>query len=151
MTSTSPNQMCTVTKTSQRATDSVNTSQRSVLVVEDHDDTRIMLRTMLELWGGIAVVEAENGAMAIALATNVHVDLILMDTDLPVLDGYTATSRIREHASTHEIPIVMISGHAEPAAQRRAFAAGCTEYLVKPFSMHGFDCLLKRYLYSDQS
>src|SRR6185369_11163584 len=79
----------TSTKTSQCATDSVNTSQRSVLVVEDHDDTRLMLKTMLELRGGIAVVEAENGAMAVALATNVHGDLILMDTDLPELDGYT--------------------------------------------------------------
>jgi two-component system cell cycle response regulator DivK len=138
-------------KTTQRATDSVNTSQRSVLVVEDHDDTRLMLRTMLELRGGIAVVEAANGAMAIALATNVHIDLILMDTDLPVLDGYAATSRIREHRSTHQIPIVMMSGHAEPTAQRRAFAAGCTEYLVKPFSMHGFDSMVKRYLYADKS
>ncbi|HET9787594.1 MAG TPA: response regulator [Pyrinomonadaceae bacterium] len=138
-------------KASQRATDSVNTSQRSVLVVEDHDDTRLMLRTMLELRGGIAVVEAENGAMAIALATNVHVDLILMDTDLPVVDGYAATSRIRECTPTHEIPIVMMSGHSEPAAQRRAFAAGCTEYLVKPFSLHGFDSMVKRYLYADKS
>ena len=138
-------------KTNQRATDSVDNYQRSVLVVEDHDDTRLMLRTMLELRGGIAVVEAENGAMAIALATNVHVDLILMDTDLPVLDGYAATSRIREYTPTHEIPIVMMSGHAEPAAQVRAFAAGCTEYLVKPFSMHGFDSMVNRYLYADNA
>jgi CheY-like chemotaxis protein len=151
MASTTLDQTRAFTKTSQRATASVNTSQRSVLVVEDHDDTRLMLRTMLELRGGIAVVEAANGAMAIALATNVRIDLILMDTDLPVLDGYAATSRIREHTSTHEIPIVMISGHAEPAAQRRAFAAGCTEYLVKPFSMHGFDSMVKRYLYADKS
>ena len=151
MTSTSPNQTCTLTKTSQRATESVNNSQRSVLVVEDHDDTRFMLRTMLELRGGIVVVEAENGAMAIALATNVHVDLILMDTDLPVLDGYAATSRIREDTFTHEIPIVMMSGHAEPAAQVRAFAAGCNEYLVKPFSLHGFDSMVDRYLYADKA
>jgi len=129
----------------------VNTSQRSVLVVEDHEDTRFMLRTMLELRGGIVVVEAENGAMAIALATNVHVDLILMDTDLPVVDGYAATSRIREYTPTQEIPIVMMSGHAEPAAQMRAFAAGCTEYLVKPFSLHGFDSMVNRYLYADKA
>jgi CheY-like chemotaxis protein len=122
-----------------------------VLVVEDHDDTRFMLRTMLELRGGIAVVEAENGEMAIALATNGHVDLILMDTDLPGLDGYAATSRIREHTPTHEIPIVMMSGHAEPAAQMKAFAAGCTEYLVKPFSLHGIDSMVNRYLYADKS
>ena len=141
----------TSTKTSQCATDSVNTSQRSVLVVEDHDDTRLMLKTMLELRGGIVVVEAENGAMAIALATTVHVDLILMDTDLPELDGYTATSRIREYTPAHEIPIVMMSGHADPAAQVRAFAAGCTEYLVKPFSLHGFDSVVDRYLYADKA
>ena len=138
-------------KTSQRATDSVNAYQRSVLVVEDHDDTRLMLRTMLELRGGIVVVEAENGAMAIALATNVHVDLILMDTDLPVVDGYTATRRIREYIPTHKIPIVMMTGHAEPAAQVKAVAAGCTEYLVKPFSMNGFDSMLDRYLYADKA
>ena len=151
MASISLDQMVTSTKTSQRATDSVNTYQRSVLVVEDHDDTRLMLRTMLELRGGIAVVEAENGAMAIALATNVHIDLILMDTDLPELDGYAATSRLREDTSTHEIPIVMISGHAEPAAQVKAFAAGCTEYLVKPFSLNGFESMVDRYLYADKA
>ena len=148
---TSLDQMRTLTKPSQRPPDSANISARSVLVVEDHDDTRLMLRTMLELRGGIAVVEAENGEMAIALAANVHIDLILMDTDLPGLNGYAATSRIREHTRTHEIPIVMISGHAEPDAQTRAFAVGCTEYLVKPFSLHGLDSIVNRYLYADKT
>ena len=146
MASTSPNQTYTLTKTSQRVTESVNTAQRSVLVVEDHDDTRLMLRTMLETRSSIAVVEAENGEMAIALATNVRIDLILMDTDLPLLDGYAATSRIRENTRTQEIPIVMMSGHAEPAARMKAFAAGCTEYLVKPFSLYGLDSVVNRYL-----
>ena len=137
--------------TSQRATDSANTLQPCVLVVEDHDDTRLMLRTMLETRNSIAVVEAENGEMAIALATNVRIDLILMDTDLPLLDGYAATIRIRENTRTQEIPIVMISGHAEPAAQLKAFAAGCTEYLVKPFSLDGLDSLVNRYLSIDRA
>jgi len=66
-------------------------------------------------------------------------------------DGYAATSRIREYTPTHEIPIVMMSGHAEPAAQVRAFAAGCTEHLVKPFSLHGFDSMVNRYLYADKA
>lgn len=149
MESTTLNQTSMSTKASQRASDSANNYQRSVLVVEDHDDTRLMLRTMLELQGGIIVVEAENGEMAIALATNVHLDLIFMDTDLPMVDGYTATSRIREYNPTHEVPIVMMSGHAEPAAQMKAFAAGCTEYLVKPFSLNGFDSMVKKYLYAD--
>ena len=151
MAPTSFKQTRTLTTTRQRATDSANTLQPCVLVVEDHDDTRLMLRTMLETRSRIAVVEAENGEMAIALATNVHVDLILMDTDLPLLDGYAATIRIRENTRTREIPIVMMSGHAEPAAQLKAFAAGCTEYLVKPFSLHGFDSMVSRYLYADKA
>ena len=137
--------------TSQRATDSANTLRPCVLVVEDHDDTRLMLRTMLETRSSIAVVEAENGEMAIALATNVRIDLILMDTDLPLLDGYAATSRIRENTRTQEIPIVMMSGHAEPAAQLKAFAAGCNEYVVKPFCLDGVDALVNRYLYFDKA
>jgi CheY-like chemotaxis protein len=150
MASTILNQTHIRTTTSQRATNSGHSLRPCVLVVEDHDDTRLMLRTMLEMRGRIAVVEAENGEIAIALATNVHIDLILMDTDLPVLDGYTATSRIREHTPTHEIPIVMMSGHAEPAAQLRAFAAGCTEYLVKP-SLDGLDSVVSRYLYATKA
>jgi two-component system cell cycle response regulator DivK len=133
--------------TSRSATDSANTFRPCVLVVEDHDDTRLMLRTMLETRSSVAVVEAENGEMAIALATNVRIDLILMDTDLPLLDGYAATTRIRKNTRTQEIPIVMMSGHAEPAAELKAFAAGCTEYLVKPFSLEGLDSLVNRYLY----
>ena len=122
------------------------TSHACVLLVEDHDDTRFMLRTMLELRGCISVVEAENGEMAVALARNVQIDLILMDTDLPLLDGYTATRRIREFTSTSEIPIVFLSGHAQPAAEAKAFAAGCTEYLVKPFALDELSSLLERHL-----
>jgi CheY-like chemotaxis protein len=117
-----------------------------VLVVEDHEDTRFMLRTILELRGGIRVVEAENGESAIALAESLHPDLILMDTDLPLLDGYTATRRIRQLTSAREVPIVFLSGHAQPVAQARAFAAGCTDYLVKPFALGEIDRVLERHL-----
>ncbi|MBC7910470.1 MAG: response regulator [Pyrinomonadaceae bacterium] len=121
-------------------------SKACVLVVENHEDTRFMLRTMLEMRGGISVVEAVNGEMAIALAENVRVDLILMDTDLPLLDGYTVTQRIRELFSTHKIPIVILSGHAQPSAEAKAFAAGCTDYLVKPFALGELGSVLERYL-----
>jgi CheY-like chemotaxis protein len=76
----------------------------------------------------------------------VQVDLILMDTDLPLLDGYTATERIRELTSTQEVPIVILSGHAQPAAEVKAFAAGCTDYLVKPFGLRELGSVLERYL-----
>jgi CheY-like chemotaxis protein len=117
-----------------------------VLVVEDHEDTRMMLRTILELRGDVRVVEAENGEIAIALAESLHPDLILMDTDLPLLDGYMATRRLRQLTSTREVPIVFLSGHAQPVAQAKAFAAGCTEYLVKPFALGEMDRVLERHL-----
>ena len=96
--------------------------------------------------GGISVVEADNGELAIELAVKVHPDLILIDGTLPLLDGYEATRRIRELASTREVPIVFLSGHAQPGAEARAFAAGCTAYLVKPFGLSKLGGVLERLL-----
>ena len=130
----------------QRAPVPEQTFNASVLVVDDHEDTRFMLRVILERRGGLSVIEAENGEMAVALAVNVHVDLILMDADLPLLDGYAATRRIRELIPTREVPIVFISGHAQPAAEAKAFAAGCNDYLVKPFGLVELNGVLERHL-----
>lgn len=135
-----------LTVPAQREPVPAETSNACVLVVEDHADTRYLLRTVLEQRGGISVMEAENGEMAVALAKNVRVDLILMDSDLPLLDGYAATRRIRELTPTREIPIVFISGHAQPAAEAEAFAAGCNDYLVKPFRLVVLNDVLERYL-----
>ena len=117
-----------------------------VLIVEDHEDTRFLLRTILEMRGGISVVEAENGELATALAESLHPDLILMDGTLPLLDGFAATRRIRELASTWDVPIVFLSGHAQPASEAKAFAAGCTDYLVKPFALRELERVLERHL-----
>jgi two-component system cell cycle response regulator DivK len=115
------------------------------MVVEDHEDTRFMLRTMLEM-RGVSVVEAVDGEMAIALAKNVHLDLIVMDGTLPLLDGLEATRRIRELMSAREVPIVILSGHAQPDFEVKAFAAGCTDYLVKPFAFCDMDHILEQHL-----
>jgi CheY-like chemotaxis protein len=117
-----------------------------VLIVEDNEDVRFMLRTMLELRGGVSVVEAENGEKATTLAENVRPDLILMDGTLPVLDGFTATRRIRGLASGCSVPIVFLSGSAEPDSEARAFAAGCTDYLVKPFALGDLERVMERHL-----
>lgn len=117
-----------------------------VLIVEDHEDTRILLRTILEMRGGVSVVEAENGEVATTLAESLHPDLILMDGTLPLLDGFAATRRIRELASGCDVPIVFLSGHAQPASEAKAFAAGCTDYLVKPFAMVELARVLERHL-----
>lgn len=133
------------TQVRRQASESEKTAGASVLVVEDHEDSRLMLRTLLEFYGA-NVVEAENGEMAIALAANMHLDLILMDGSLPLLDGLETTRRIRKLASMRNVPIVFVSGHAQPAAQARAFAAGCTDYLVKPIDIGAWDKMLERHL-----
>jgi two-component system cell cycle response regulator DivK len=117
-----------------------------VLIVEDHEDTRFMLRIILEMRGGIAVVEADNGETATALAVSLHPDLILMDGTLPLLDGFAATRSIRELASGRTVPIVFLSGHAQPDFEAKAFAAGCTDYLVKPFALRELEQVLERHL-----
>ncbi len=121
-------------------------SKTCVLVVEDHEDTRFMLRTVLETRAGVSVVEAENGVMAIDMAQHFHPALILIDGNLPLLDGYEATRRIRELASACEVPIVFLSGHAQPEAKDKAFAAGCTDYLVKPFDLGKLGSVVERHL-----
>ncbi len=101
---------------------------------------------MLEMRGGISVVEAENGVMAIDLAESIHPDLILIDGTLPLLDGFEATRRIRQLTSTSEVPIVFLSGHAHPATEAKAFAAGCNDFLVKPFALGELGSVLERHL-----
>ncbi len=96
--------------------------------------------------GDISVVEADNGEMAIELAQRFAPDLILIDSNLPLLDGYEATRRIRELSSTRAVPIVFLSGHAQPASEAKAFAAGCTDYLVKPYGLGKLGLVLERHL-----
>lgn len=140
------NQKPDSTATGQSAPVRGQSSDACVLVVEDHADTRFMLRTMLEIRGGISVVEAEDGEMAITLAERMRPDLILIDANLPLLDGLTATRRIRALVPVRDVPIVFISGHALPDFESKAFAAGCTDYLVKPFTLSDLNRLVERHL-----
>lgn len=116
-----------------------------VLVIEDHEDTRLLLRTILEM-RGIRVVEALNGAAGVKTAEEVHPDLILMDMTLPVLDGLAAVRLIREHKTLRQVPVVITSGDAYPQSRDTAFAAGCSDYLVKPIDFEQLDRILLKYL-----
>jgi CheY-like chemotaxis protein len=116
-----------------------------ILVVEDHDDTRFMLSYLMEMHG-YRVVEATDGEEAVRLAEAEHPDLILMDTSLPRLDGLQATRRIREHAALHDVPVVFLSGHAQPNKRAEAIATGGTEYLVKPLELSELERTVERFL-----
>ena len=115
-----------------------------VLIVEDFDDTRELLRMMVEM-KGCDTAEATNGQEAVEMAASEHPDLILMDLNLPVLDGWEATRRIKSMRETSGIPIVAVSAQCSGDWKDRALRAGARECLEKPLDLSAFDRLLSRY------
>ncbi|HKZ79160.1 MAG TPA: response regulator [Pyrinomonadaceae bacterium] len=120
-------------------------SSQTILVVEDYDDTRLLLRQALEN-KGYRVVEATNGQEAVGLVQREHPDLILMDLDLPILDGIAATQQIRNQSEMDELPIVAVTAYPLSYTHVKAFAKGCNEYMAKPIDFGELDRLLNRYV-----
>ncbi|HJU93170.1 MAG TPA: response regulator [Pyrinomonadaceae bacterium] len=118
---------------------------RTIMVVEDYDDTRLLLKKGLEGLG-YSVLEASNGQEAVDIAGREHPDLILMDLDLPILDGIAATQRIRQHADLENVPIVAVTAYPMSYTHVKAFAKGCNEYMPKPIDMTELANLVNRYL-----
>ena len=104
-----------------------------ILVIEDQEDNRIILRDLLTS-AGYAVIEAVNGKDGANLAESERPDLILMDMQLPVLDGYEATRRIKANPELAEIPVIAVTSYALSGDEEKARAAGCDAYVTKPFS-----------------
>jgi two-component system cell cycle response regulator DivK len=115
-----------------------------VLIVEDFDDTRELLKTIVRM-KGCDTAEAADGAQAVEAARREKPDLILMDLNLPVLDGWEATRRIRQGRETKHIPVVAISAQCHGDWKRRALDAGARECMEKPINFAAMDGLLKRY------
>jgi two-component system cell cycle response regulator DivK len=101
---------------------------KRILVVEDQPDSRRIIRDML------APTEAENGEEALAAIAKQRPDLILMDVQLPIMDGYTATSRLKSDPALRSIPIIAVTSYALDGQEKIARAAGCDDYVPKPFS-----------------
>ena len=116
-----------------------------VMLVEDFADTREMMRHVLER-GGCRVLEAANGQEAIELAQREHVDLILMDLNMPVLDGFTATLRIREYEPTRDVPVVAVTAFDTAEFRAAATAVGCSDYIVKPLDFERLSSILRQFL-----
>jgi two-component system, cell cycle response regulator DivK len=107
--------------------------RKCILVVEDQEDNRQILRDLLTS-GGFDMIEAENGADAITAAEANRPDLILMDIQLPILDGYEATRRIKANPALKSIPIIVVTSYALSGDEDKARRAGCDDYVAKPFS-----------------
>jgi CheY-like chemotaxis protein len=110
---------------------------KKVLVVEDNEQNRYLIEYMLEK-RGYTVVIALSGAEAIAMAVREKPDLILMDIQLPDLDGLEVTRRIRESEAYGKIPIVAVTSFAMAGDRKRAIEAGCTGYIEKPINPKTF-------------
>lgn len=114
-----------------------------VMLVEDYRDTREMMRHMLEL-KGCRVVEASNGQEAIELSQRDELDLVLMDLNMPVLDGFTATLRIREYERTRDVPVVALTAFDTAEFRAAAGAVGCCDFVVKPIEPEHLNALIAR-------
>lgn len=120
-------------------------SARTIMVVEDYDDTRMFLKVGLEELG-YSVLEATNGQEAVDIASREHPDLILMDLDLPILDGIAATQQIRQQTQMERVPIVAVTAYPMSYTHVKAFSKGCDEYMAKPIDMDELERLVSRYL-----
>jgi two-component system cell cycle response regulator DivK len=106
---------------------------KCILVVEDQADNRRILRDLL-VNAGYELIEAESVEEAITAVAARRPDLILMDIQLPVIDGYEATRRIRSNPELKSIPIIAVTSYALAGGEAKARAAGCNVYVTKPFS-----------------
>ena len=118
---------------------------KRILVVEDQEDNRQILRDLLGSVG-YDLIEAGDGEAGVAAATAQHPDLILMDIQLPVMDGYEATRRIKANPELKGIPIIVVTSYALSGDEAKARAAGCDAYVTKPYSPRQLLAKIKEFL-----
>jgi CheY-like chemotaxis protein len=112
-----------------------------ILYVEDNEDNVYMLKMRLELADEFEVLVAEDGEKGCKVAAAEQPDLILMDLEMPVVDGWEATRRLKANPETRDMPVIGLSAHALAGEREKALAAGCEEFDTKPVE---FDQLLAK-------
>ena len=117
-----------------------------VLYVEDNEDNVYMLKMRLELLGDFEVVAAPDGEQGCAMALSERPDVILMDLEMPVVDGWEATRRLKDDPQTRDIPIIALSAHALAGEREKALGAGCDEFDTKPIEFERLVATLRRVL-----
>jgi two-component system cell cycle response regulator DivK len=121
---------------------------KTALIIEDNENNMYMMRFILDKLGFI-VLEARDGAAGVEMAKERRPDLILMDIQLPILDGYAATRRIRQEAALKDIPIIAVTSYAMVGDKEKALAAGCTAYIEKPIDPPVFIKVLERFMHGE--
>jgi two-component system, cell cycle response regulator DivK len=135
-----------ITRVDESATHSPGTaSAKSILIVENHEDYRRFLRDQLSN-AGYALIEAESAEDALAALATSLPDLILMDIQLPVMDGYEATRQIRANPDLKSVRIIAVTSYASAGDEAKALAVGCNAYVSKPYSPRALLAKVKEYL-----
>jgi len=114
-----------------------DTRKQVIMAVEDNEDNRDLIVKVLS-HRGYEVVGVSDGHEALARLAEVAPDLILMDINLPDMDGYEVTRRIRRDATFGRVPIVALTAHAMHGDREKSLAAGCNAYVSKPINVHTF-------------
>jgi two-component system cell cycle response regulator DivK len=109
-------------------------TNRIVLYVEDNPDNRLLVRRILQA-DGFEVLEASSAAQALQLLELQTPDLILMDINMPDLDGYTLTTRLKKDPNFNRVPIVALTANVMKGDRERSLEAGCDGYIQKPIDV----------------
>jgi CheY-like chemotaxis protein len=117
-----------------------------VLYIEDNDDDVYMLKMRLELLGNFEVLTAEDGEKGCEVAAAEQPDIILMDLEMPVVDGWEAARRLKRNSQTQDIPIIALSAHALAGEREKAIATGCEEFDTKPIEFDRLVATVRRVL-----
>jgi two-component system cell cycle response regulator DivK len=118
---------------------------KRVLVIEDTADNRQIIFDLLTM-SGYEVVQAVDGISGVAKAAECRPDLILMDIQLPGIDGYEATRRIKSDTTLKQIPIIAVTSYALSGDETKTKAAGCNGYIAKPFSPRELLALVRQFV-----
>lgn len=116
-----------------------------ILVIEDNEQNLYLVTFMLEAHG-YEVIQAQHGQQGIELAAQIEPDLILLDIQLPVMDGYAVAQELRKNLALNEVPIVAVTSYAMAGDRERTLAAGCTGYIEKPINPNTFITEVEQHL-----
>jgi len=119
--------------------------RKRILVIEDQEDNRQIVRDLMAA-SGYELIEATTGEEGVAAAARERPDLILMDIQLPGIDGYEVTRRIKANPQLKSIPIIAVTSYALSGDDKKAFAAGCDGYVTKPYSPRLLLAKIREYL-----
>jgi CheY-like chemotaxis protein len=117
-----------------------------VLIGEDEPDNQVILQTVVESLVGVRAEVAGDGLAVLDLVTRERPDMILLDLMMPGLDGFQVTRKLKGDPTTASIPIVAVSAMARPDDREAALAAGCDEFVRKPFELDDLEAVIRTYL-----